>query len=140
MRVLTILWISLPLAAAFFAVYLIVMGGLPRFPSHPGMVAPAMGPVEPVTSPVAETPRDDTEAHRWGRTVQIALNMPLAAYGTQMPNDGVETRMTRSRTERRIHTMTWLDGSVVVTYWYPGEPEEGLFLDYIEHIGMPDSR
>ena len=140
MRVLTILWISLPLAAAFFGVYLIVMGGLPRFPSHPGMVAPATGPAEPVASPVAEAPQADTEAHRWGRTVRIALDMRLAAYGTQMPYDGVETHMTVSRSGRRIHTMTWLDGSVVVTRWYDGKPGDGLFLHSIQHIGMPDSR
>ena len=41
-----------------------------------------------------------------------------------------------SPTGQRVHTITWSDGSVVITHWEPGAvPGEGLRLDFIKKIG-----
>ena len=38
-------------------------------------------------------------------------------------------------TEERVHTMTWADGSVVVTHWKPSSVSgDGLRLDFIEPL------
>ena len=56
----------------------------------------------------------------------------MERFFSQMPDDLASAQWT----EGRVHTMTWADGSVVVTHWKPSSVSGGgLLLDFIEEIG-----
>ena len=76
-----------------------------------------------------------TMAERWGKTIRIHLDMPAALYSEQLPDDA-SAGWTGRRRDLREHTITWGDGSQVVTHWRPADiPGTGLVLDYIEMGG-----
>lgn len=78
----------------------------------------------------------DTLAEVWARTANASLDMPMAPFFLQMPDDLKSTQWSTSAAGRRVHTMTFRDDSVVVTYWKPSPVSGGgLLLDFIDKIG-----
>ena len=76
---------------------------------------------------------EPTMAEVWASTANASLDIPMEQFFSQMPDDLASAQWT----ERREHTMTWSDGSVVVTHWKPNPTPalDGLILDFIEKIG-----
>ena len=60
-------------------------------------------------------PAEPTMAEVWARTADVSLDMRMERFFSQMPDDLASAQWT----EERVHTMTWADGSVVVTHWKP---------------------
>ena len=74
-------------------------------------------------------PAEPTMAEVWARTADASLDMRMERFFSQMPDDLASAQWT----EERVHTMTWADGSVVVTHWKPSSVSgDGLRLDFIE--------
>jgi hypothetical protein len=71
----------------------------------------------------------------WARTARTSLDMRMESFFAQMPDDLASAQWYRSSSGRQVHTMTWSDGSEVVTSWKDGPPGDGLRLDYVEKIG-----
>ena len=77
-------------------------------------------------------PAEPTMAEVWARTADASLDIRMERFFSQMPDDLASAQWT----EGRVHTMTWADGSVVVTHWKPSSVSGGgLLLDFIEEIG-----
>ena len=57
-------------------------------------------------------PAEPTMAEVWARTADASLDMRMERFFSQMPDDLASAQWTE-----RVHTMTWADGSVVVTHW-----------------------
>ena len=100
---------------------------------------------EPVSDTVAsEPPAPEPEpqksmAETWAESgIRGNLGMRDTEFFPQMP-DGDEVTAAWSRSGvNRIHTITWSDGSQVVTYWRPSDtPSDGLRLYMIDRIGFP---
>ena len=78
-----------------------------------------------------------TLAETWAATARASLGMRQEAFFAQMPDDLIDTQWEQRGVDR-IHTMTWRDTSVVVTYWRPSEVHgDGLRLHFIKRTGMP---
>ena len=76
-------------------------------------------------------PAEPTMAEVWARTADASLDMRMERFVSQMPDDLASAQWT----EERVHTMTWADGSVVVTHWKPSSVSgDGLRLDFIEPL------
>ena len=76
-------------------------------------------------------PAEPTMAEVWARTADASLDMRMERFFSQMPDDLASAQWT----EGRVHTMTWADGSVVVTHWKPSSVSGGgLRLDFIESL------
>ena len=96
---------------------------------HQERAATAAAPAAEETAP--------TMAETWAATARASLEMREEAFFPQMPDESTGTQWRRRGVDR-IHTMTWPDGSVVVTHWRPSEvPGDGLRLYFIEQIGAP---
>ena len=95
---------------------------------------------EPETEP--EVDERPSMARVWAQSVTASLDMHSERFFMQMPDDLTNTQWSRSPSGSLIHTMTWPDGSEVVTYWYTPEnqPGTGLRLNHIERIGFPPTR
>ena len=108
------------------AAVLLVIGYLVQSESDPapGDEAPAAQETEPAEPTMAEV---------WARSANASLDIQMEQFFSQMPDDLASAQWT----EQRVHTMTWADGSVVVTNWKPNPTPEldGLILDFIEKIG-----
>ena len=90
---------------------------------------------DPVEGQSRET-AEPTMAEVWAQSAQASLDMNMETFFSQMPDDLVDAQWSSSPTGQRMHTMTWSDGSVVITHWEPGAvPGEGLRLDFIKKIG-----
>ena len=77
-------------------------------------------------------PAEPTMAEVWARTADASLDIRMHRFFSQMPDDLASAQWT----EERVHTMTWADGSVVVTHWKPSSVSgDGPLLDFIEEIG-----
>ena len=94
----------------------------------------AMRPVgETMPAPEPQKPM----AEIWAESgIRASLGMRDTAFFPQMPDgDEITAAWSQSGVDR-IHTMTWGDGSKVVTYWRPSEtPGDGLTLHMIGQIG-----
>ena len=74
---------------------------------------------------------EPTMAEVWASTANARLDIPMEQFFSQMPDDLASAQWTE-----RVHTMTWADGSVVVTHWKPSSVSgDGLLLDFIDKIG-----
>ena len=74
---------------------------------------------------------EPTMAEVWASTVNASLDIPMEQFFSQVPDDLASAQWTE-----RVHTMTWADGSVVVTHWKPSSVSgDGLLLDFIGKIG-----
>ena len=74
---------------------------------------------------------EPTMAEIWASTANASLDIPMEQFFSQMPDDLASAQWTE-----RVHTMTWADGSVVVTHWKPSSVSgDGLLLDFIGKIG-----
>ena len=74
---------------------------------------------------------ESTMAEIWASTANASLDIPMEQFFSQMPDDLASAQWTE-----RVHTMTWADGSVVVTHWKPSSVSgDGLLLDFIGKIG-----
>ena len=114
------------IALALLAV-LLVIGYLARPESDPpaGDEAPTAQETEPAEPTMAEV---------WARTADASLDIRMERFFSQMPDELASAQWT----EERVHTMTWADGSVVVTHWKPSSVSGGgLLLDFIDKIGRP---
>ena len=79
-----------------------------------------------------------TMAEAWVATARGDLGMRDEHFFVQMPDDLVGARWGERQGASRVHTMTWPDGSVVVTHWRPSEVRgDGLRLFLIEQVGQP---
>ena len=98
------------------------------------LVQPESNPPAGDEAPTAQEsePAEPTMAEVWARTADASLDMRMERFFSQMPDDLASAQWT----EERAHTMTWADGSVVVTHWKPSSVSgDGLRLDFIEKIG-----
>ena len=74
---------------------------------------------------------EPTMAEVWASTANARLDIPMEQFFSQIPDDLASAQWTE-----RVHTMTWADGSVVVTHWKPSSVSgDGLLLDFIGKIG-----
>ena len=113
------------IAFALVAV-LLVIGYLAQPESGPpaGDEAPAAAQETELAEP--------TMAEVWASTANASLDMRMERFFSPMPDDLASAQWT----EERVHTMTWADGSVVVTHWKPSSVSgDGLLLDFIGKIG-----
>lgn len=105
-----------------------------------GASAPSSEPVRVAAEPVAAEPEpQESMAEAWAESgIRGSLGMRDTDFFPQMP-DGDEITAAWSRNGvNRVHTMTWRDGSEVVTYWRPSDtPGDGLRLYMIYRIGFP---
>ena len=107
------------------AAVLLVIGYLAQPESDPpaGDEAPAAAQETGLAEP--------TMAEVWASTANASLDIPMEQFFSQMPDDLASAQWTE-----RVHTMTWADGSVVVTHWKPSSVSgDGLLLDFIDKIG-----
>ena len=73
---------------------------------------------------------EPTMAEIWASTANASLDIPMEQFFSQMPDNLASAQWTE-----RVHTMTWADGSVVVTHWKPSSVSgDGLLLDFIGKI------
>ena len=95
----------------------------------------ATRPVDETMPPAPELQK--TLAEIWAESgIRGTLGISASTFFPQMPGgDEITAAWSRSGVDR-IHTMTWSDGSKVVTYWRPSEiPGDGLRLYMIGQIG-----
>ncbi len=78
-------------------------------------------------------------AETWAESgIRGGLGMRDTEFFAQMPDGNEVTAAWSQSGVDRIHTMTWSDGSQVVTYWRPSDtPGDGLRLYTIYRIGFP---
>ena len=75
---------------------------------------------DPVEGQSRET-AEPTMAEVWAQSTQTSLDMNMETFFSQ------DAQWSSSPTGQRVHTMTWSDGSIVITHWEPGAvPGEGL--------------
>lgn len=81
----------------------------------------------------------ESMAEAWAESgIGGRLGMRDTEFFSQMPDGNEITAAWSQSGVNRIHTMTWSDGSQVVTYWRPSDtPGDGLRLYMIDRIGFP---
>lgn len=91
---------------------------------------------EPV-APAPEPPKSMAET--WAESgIRGSLGVRDTEFFSQMPDGDEVTAAWSQSGVNRVHTMTWSDGSQVVTYWRPSDtPGDGLRLYAIYRIGFP---
>ena len=120
---------------AFAGVAILLVIGLLVQPESEGPVISMEGVDEVPIAQESES-TEPTMAELWIATASGDLGMRMEPFFSQMPDDLASAQWSERALGDRVHTMTWADGSVVITHWKPSDVSgNGLRLDFIEKVG-----